>query len=123
MEIEDGSSINITTSTPNGQNFWYVKYMNIITSCLYYADSISLHINCTDKTLNELQRICLIASVQCDKNKKGSSKWANPNLMIVIKSEKDLDRIIPIMKKQFGHSIHFSDDRIELMRELFKEKE
>ena len=111
------------TSTPKGQNYWYEKYretMNIIIECLYYADSITLRLNCTEKTFNALQRICLIASVQCDDIKEEST-WGNPNLRIVIKSETDLDRIMPTMKKHFVHSEHLSDNRIGLMRELFKE--
>ena len=116
-----GASNMIQVTSPSGINYWYNDYknMNTIIKCLFFADAITMYILCDANTIEELTRICLIASVQCVELKKHKHQ---SNLMIVIKSTKDMDRIFPTMKKKFFTDRHLEEDYVYYMRQFFGEE-
>jgi len=113
--VGSGTSYTIFTSNPMGMNFWYNEMINRINKTTFWADSISFDILCDDKTKEQLKRICLIASVQCEE--KNLATFCD--LKIVITSVKDLNRIIPELKRHFPNSKKFKKEYLQQYKEFF----
>ena len=113
--VGSGISYTIFTSNPMGMNFWYNEMINRINKTTFWADSISFDILCDDKTKEQLKRICLIASVQCEE--KNLATFCD--LKIVITSVKDLNRIIPELKRHFPNSKKFKKEYLQQYKEFF----
>lgn len=105
----------IFVGTPLGQNNWFNDLINRINKTTFWADSISFDILCNDKTKEQLKRICLIASVQCEE--KNLATFCD--LKIVITSVKDLDRILPEFIRHFPNSKKFKKEYLQQYKEFF----
>jgi hypothetical protein len=111
----------IITSNPTGINYWYDLYkqynMTRIYKCVFMADSISLHIIDTTNTTNALERLCYIGAVQYENGFNGYA----PYFKITLTSLRDMNRLIPQLKKMFPHDKHMKDEYVHTMRQFFGE--